>query len=74
MAGNLTGIVIGSTIHLDAPIDLPDNTPVNVALEPIARRSRSGSEAWQATKTRLRERPIHGGDQRFTRDELHERR
>jgi hypothetical protein len=29
--------------------------------------------AWEATKARLREHPIHGDGKRFTRDELHER-
>jgi hypothetical protein len=68
-----TGIIVGNTIHLDAPVKLPDETRVSVTVQPIIPVRAEALAAWEATKARLRERPIHGGGKRFTRDELHER-
>jgi len=73
MPQTATGILVGDTIHLDAPVNLPDQTPVTVTVQPIAAARDQAIAAWEATKARLRERPIHGGGKRFTRDELHER-
>jgi hypothetical protein len=68
-----TGIIVGNTIQLDAPVNLPNKTRVSVTLQPLVASRSDGLAAWQATKARLRERPIRGGGKRFTRDELHER-
>jgi hypothetical protein len=73
MPQTATGILVGDTIHLDSPVNLPDQTPVTVTVQPIAASRADAVAAWEATKARLRERPIYGGGKRFTRDELHER-
>jgi hypothetical protein len=74
MVVKTTGIVVDGAIQLDQPLELPNHSPVNVTLEPIEMAPNKAKLAWEATKARLRERPIHGGGMRFTRDELHERR
>jgi hypothetical protein len=56
-------------------LQLAEQTRVNLTIEPIEEWSpEKGLAAWEALKARLRERPIHGGGVRCTRDELHERR
>jgi hypothetical protein len=56
-------------------VPLPDQTRVRLTIEPIDEQSPERARAaWQALEDRLRERPIHGGGVRCTRDELHERR
>ena len=74
MVVKTTGIVVNGAIQLDQRLELPNHSPVNVTLEPIETAPDKAKRAWEATKARLRERPIHGGGKRFTRDELHERR
>jgi hypothetical protein len=72
MPETATGTLVGDTIRLDAPLGLPNETRVSVTVHALV----SGAvalAAWEATKARLRERPIHGGGKRYTRDELHER-
>jgi hypothetical protein len=69
-----TGVVVGDTIHLDAPLDLPDRTPVTITVQPLAASRAEALAAWERIKKRLEERPIHGGGKRYTREELHERR
>lgn len=68
-----TGILVGDTIHLDAPLNLPDQTPVTISVQRRDKPSAEALTAWEATKARLQERPIHGEGRGFTRDELHER-
>jgi hypothetical protein len=74
MAETTTGILVGDTIHLDAPLHLPDRTPVSVTVQPLSAPRADAIAAWEALQKRLAERPIHGGGKRFTREELHERR
>jgi hypothetical protein len=68
-----TGTLVGNTIHLDAPLNLPDETRVSLTVLPLTPERAEALAAWEATKARLREHPIHGDGKRFTRDELHER-
>jgi predicted DNA-binding antitoxin AbrB/MazE fold protein len=59
----------------DQPLALPEQSRVRLTIEPIEDWSQKAAlAAWEAIKARLRERPIHGGGVRYTRDELHERR
>lgn len=59
----------------DQPLSLPEQTRVRLTVEPIEEWSRNTAlQAWNSIEARLRERPIHGGAVRYTRDELHERR
>ncbi len=69
-----TGVVVDGTIQLHEPLDLPNQTAVSVTVEPLPAMGDDPEAAWERTQQRLRERPIHGGGQRYTRDELHERR
>jgi hypothetical protein len=67
------GTVVAGILKLDERIDLPDQSRVRVALEPLEERwtgLRGGVKAWR----QLRENePINSGGRRYTRDELHER-
>ena len=80
MAARLTATVIDGTLKLDQPVDLPNNTRVRVAIEPLPEPlpdSVSDAErraAWERLKQRIKERPLHLGGQRFSRDELYEDR
>ena len=68
------GTVVGGVLQLDQRIDLPDNSRVRVAIEPMVEwraRFKAGLKAWQQV---CQARPIRSGGRRFTRDELHERR
>jgi hypothetical protein len=59
----------------DEALPLAEQSRVRLTIEPIEDWSQErASAAWEALKAGLRERPIHGGGKRFTRDELHERR
>ncbi|MEX2176979.1 MAG: hypothetical protein WD872_21635 [Pirellulaceae bacterium] len=69
-----TGVVVDGMIQLHEPLDLPNQTAVSVAIEPLTAADNDPVAAWERTQQRLRERPIHGGGRRYTRDELHERR
>jgi hypothetical protein len=69
-----TGTVERGQLKLDDALDLPDRTRVNLVVEAISETAQSGASAWASLQQRLRERPIHSGGIRFTRDQLHERR
>ena len=76
MTTQVTATLIGGMFRPDETIALPDQTRVRLTVEPIQETppKTTGQEAWQAILERLKERPLHFGGQRFTRDELHERR
>jgi hypothetical protein len=68
------GTVVAGAIKLDERLDLPDQSRVRVAVEPLQgwqARFRAGFEAWKAF---CDEHPVHAAGQRYSRDELHERR
>lgn len=59
----------------DETLSLPDQTRVRLTIEPIESWTpEKAKAAWETIQARLKERPIHGGGVRYTRDELHERR
>ena len=74
MKTETTGTVMSGFLTLDQPLDLPDQSRVRVAVEPLEDwqpRIRAGLEAWKMFNE---EHPIHAGGRRYSRDELHERR
>lgn len=73
MKAQTTGTLIDGVVQLDQPVNLPNNSRVNVSIEPMSIDPTEARVAFDALKKRLRERPIHSGGRRFTRDELHER-
>jgi hypothetical protein len=64
----------GGIFKPDQAVPLADETRVRLTVEPIAERSETPVAAWESILDRLRQRPIHSGGLRLTRDELHERR
>ncbi|MCI0640799.1 MAG: hypothetical protein L0Y72_02460 [Gemmataceae bacterium] len=75
MTTQMTATVVGGMLKPDQALALADQTRVRLTIEPIEDWTpETAIAAWEALKARLRERPIHGGGKRFTRDELHERR
>jgi hypothetical protein len=74
MRTETTATVIDGGLQLDLRLDLPDQSRVRVAIEPLQgwkARFGAGLESWKAL---CQEHPIHAGGRRYTRDELHERR
>ena len=73
MIGQFTATLINGVIVPDVPLPLPERTRVTLNVEPIP-DDVDPVVIWEELKAMLRERPIHGGGLRYTRDELHERR
>jgi hypothetical protein len=76
MTSQVTATVVGGMLKPDESLQLAEQTRVRLTVEPISQTPPriTAQEAWQAILARLKERPIHGGGARYTRDELHERR
>lgn len=75
MTTQVTATVIGGMLKPDQALPLADMSRVRLTIEPIDERSpATAAAAWEAIKARLQERPLHFGGQRYTREELHERR
>ena len=72
MTNRVPATFTGGVFKPDESVKLPDQTRVQLTVEPINGHSNS-AVAWQSIQKRLQQRPIHGG-QHFPRDELHERR
>jgi hypothetical protein len=73
MKTETTGTIVAGVVQLDGRIDLPDNSRVRVAVEPLEEwrtRFQTGLKAWKQLR---QERPVNSGGSRYTRDELHER-
>ncbi|MCE9557041.1 MAG: hypothetical protein K8T91_27150 [Planctomycetes bacterium] len=72
MPTDLTATVLGGELKLDQPLALPDQSRVRVTIQPVV-----SNEGWRRALDSLerlrRDRPIHSGGLRFTRDELHDR-
>lgn len=74
MITETTATVVAGSLELDRRLDLPDQSRVRVAVEPLEgwqTRFTAGLESWKAY---CEEHPVHAGGRRYTRDELHERR
>lgn len=75
MSTQITATFVNGILKPDQELPLADQARVRLTIEPIEEWSQEGAAAaWESLKARLRERPIHGGRKRLTRDELHERR
>ena len=74
MITETTATVVAGSLELDRRLDLPDQSRVRVAVEPLEgwqARFTAGLESWKAY---CEEHPVHAGGRRYTREELHERR
>ena len=75
MTTHVTATFANGMLKLDETLALPEQSRVRLTIEPIEGWSPDEARAaWQAILERLKERPIHGGGMRLTRDQLHERR
>ena len=75
MTTQVTATVVGGMLKPDEAISLADQSRVRLTIEPIEEWSeKTAVAAWESIKARLRDRPLHFGGVRYTRDELHERR
>lgn len=73
MKAELTATIEGGLLKPDSALPFPDHTRVKLTIEP-AEPENASTAAWERVQERLRQRPVHGGGIRFTREELHERR
>ena len=75
MSTHVTATFVNGMLKLDQPLPLADQARVKLTIEPIEPWSHEGAlAAWESLKAMIRERPLHLGERRYTRDELHERR
>jgi len=75
MITQVTATFVDGLLRPDRALRLADQSRVRLTIEPIEDWSPAAAvAAWEATKALLRERPLHFGGQRYTRDEVHERR
>jgi hypothetical protein len=75
MSTQVTATFVNGMLKPDQTLPLADQTRVKLTIEPIQEWSPEAAlAAWEAIKSQLRERPLHFGGQRYTRDELHQRR
>lgn len=75
MTTKVEATLIDGVLKPDHELSLPDQTRVRLTIETITDWSPARAlAAWESLKARLKERPLHFGGQRYTRDELHERR
>jgi len=73
MKTEITAIVVNGVLKPDTALPFADQTRVKLTIEPVEPET-PALAAWNRLKARLRQRPVHGGGKRFTREELHERR
>ena len=74
MVTHVDAILINGVLKPDQPLSLADQTRVRLTVEPIDAWTPDKAQAASvAIEARLRQRPIHGGSLRYSRDELHER-
>ena len=75
MTTQVEATFINGVLRPDKPLPLADQARVRLTIEPVEEWSRDQAlAALESINVRLKERPIHGGGVRYTRDELHERR
>lgn len=73
MISEVDATLVNGVLQPDQALPLPDRVRVHLTIEVIADRTSLARAAWQAIQDRLRDRPLHFGAQRLTRDEMHER-
>jgi hypothetical protein len=75
MTTQVTATFVNGVLRPDETLSLADHSRVRLTIEPIEEWSHQRAiAAWEALKAEIRERPLHLGGKRYTRDELHERR
>ncbi|MCE9545698.1 MAG: hypothetical protein K8T25_09300 [Planctomycetia bacterium] len=77
MPTEVNATFVNGNFKPDVPVALPDQSRVHLTIEPVSDRRTAAVEAWaawEAIQARLRERPLHFGGRRFTREQLNERR
>jgi len=75
MTTQVTATFVNGMLKPDEALPLAEQARVRLTIEPIEEWSPDKARAaWAAIQARLKERPIHGGGRRYSRDELHERR
>ncbi|MHC4876237.1 MAG: hypothetical protein ACYTGL_07050 [Planctomycetota bacterium] len=81
MKKEVSGTLVDGVVQLDEAVDLPNNTRVQISLEPVADQPDSAPfdpaaarAAFESFRRRCTERPVHSDGERFSRDDLHERR
>jgi hypothetical protein len=72
MTTQVTATVLGGMLKPDDALPLADQTRVLLTIQPIGEQH-DPRAAWEAIKSRLRDRPVRSLGHRYTRDELHER-
>jgi len=75
MTTQMTATVVNGMLKPDQALPLAEQARVRLTIEPFEEWSPEAARAaWEALKAQIREKPLHFGGQRYTRDELHERR
>jgi hypothetical protein len=74
MITQVTATFVNGLLKPDQTLALADHARVKLTIEPIEEWSQERAmAAWESLKAQIREKPLHFGGQRYTRDELHER-
>ncbi len=75
MSTQVLATVVNGMLKPDEALSLAEQSRVRLTIEPIEEWSQEKAvAAWESLKAQIRERPLHLGGKRYTRDELHERR
>jgi hypothetical protein len=75
MTTQVTATFVNGMLKPDQALPLAEQARVRLTIEPIEVWSHERAlAAWEALKAMIRERPLHLGGKRYSRDELHERR
>ena len=75
MTTQVTATVVNGMFKPDSDLQLAEQARVRLTIEPIEDWSpEKARAALESLKAALKERPLHFGGTRYTRDELHERR
>jgi hypothetical protein len=72
MTTQMTATVVGGVFKPHQPLPLPEQTRVNLTVEPIVDKAETGT-GWEPLKAWIRQNSLHGLGRRLTRDELHKR-
>ncbi|MBP90290.1 MAG: hypothetical protein CMJ64_26895 [Planctomycetaceae bacterium] len=73
MQTQITATVVDGVIKPDQPLSLPNNTRVQVTVEPTEDWRVKMREGLEGMRRLIEEQPMRSGGLRYTRDELHER-
>ena len=74
MLAKSTGTIQGDVIRLDAPLDIPNDSRVELTIKRLDAPSGTWDDFMDELEQLCVEQPIGSGGVRYTRDELHERR